>query len=113
MIKPKSVFVSQVPIFIISSNFYNPLELGISIKESLKLALTLLRRVDKWTGSLSIGGFRLTNAENDPRTNKIVEREVLRNYWDLVVDSCIMARVEIVSLKWLEEDDIASASATR
>ena len=42
-----------------------------------------------------------------------MEREVLRNYWDLVVDSCIMARVEIVSLKWLEEDDIASASATR
>ena len=57
--------------------------------------------------------FRLTNAENDTKTNKKEEREVLRNYWDLVVDSCIMARVEIVSLKWLEEDDIASASATR
>ena len=81
-----------------SANFYNPLELGNSIKESLKLALTLLRRVDKWTGSLSIGGFRLTNAENDTKTNKKEEREVLRNYWDLVVDSCIMARLEIVSL---------------
>ena len=87
------------------------MELGNSIKESFKLTLTLLRRVDKWTGSLSIGKFRLTNADND--TRKEVEREVLRNYWDLVVDSCIMARVEIVSLNWLDEDDIASASATR
>ncbi len=89
------------------------MELGNSIKESFKLASTLLRRVDKWTGSLSIGKLRLTNADNDARTNKEVEREVLRDYWDLVVDSCIMARVEIVSLNWLEEDDIASASATR
>ena len=104
---------SQVPIFIITANFYNPMELGNSIKESFKLSLTLLRRVDKWTGSLSIGKFRLTNADNDTRTMKEVEREVLKNYWDLVVDSCIMARVEIVSLNWLDEDDIASASATR
>ena len=89
------------------------MELGNSIKESFKLASTLLRRVDKWTGSLSIGKFRLTNADNDARAKKEVEREVLRDYWDLVVDSCIMARVEIVSLNWLEEDDIASASATR
>ena len=89
------------------------MELGNSIKESFKLASTLLRRVDKWTGSLSIGKLRLTNADNDARTNKEVEREVLRDYWDLVVDSCMMARVEIVSLNWLEEDDIASASATR
>ena len=87
------------------------MELGNSIKESFKLTLTLLRRVDKWTGSLSIGKFRLTNPDND--TRKEVEREVLRNYWDLVVDACIMARVEIVSLNWLDEDDIASASATR
>lgn len=89
------------------------MELGNSLKESFKLSLILLRRVDKWTGSLSIGKFRLTNADNDTRTHKEVEREVLKNYWDLVVDSCIMARVEIVSLNWLDEDDIASASATR
>ena len=89
------------------------MELGNSIKESFKLSLTLMRRVDKWTGSLSIGKFRLTNADNDTRTQKEGEREVLKNYWDLVVDSCIMARVEIVSLNWLDEDDIASASATR
>ena len=89
------------------------MELGNSIKESFKLSLTLTRRVDKWTGSLSIGKFRLTNADNDTRTQKEVEREVLKNYWDLVVDSCIMARVEIVSLNWLDEDDIASASTTR
>ena len=89
------------------------MELGNSIKESFKLSLTLMRRVDKWTGSLSIGKFRLTNADNDTRTQKEVEREVLKNYWDLVVDSCIMARVEIVSLNWLDEDDIASASSTR
>ena len=89
------------------------MELGNSIKESFKLASTLLRRVDKWTGSLSIGKLRLTNADNDASTNKGVERKVLRDYWDMVVDSCIMARVEIVSLNWLEKDDIASASATR
>ena len=103
----------QVPIFFVSANFYIPIVLGSSIKESFKLALTLLRRVDKWTGSLSIGGFRLTRAENDTTFKVEEEKEVLRDYWDLVVDACIMARVEIISLNWLEEDDIASASATR
>ena len=91
------------------------MELGNSIKESFLLALILLRRTDKWTGSLSLGKIRLTSAsgEQDTRPPGEVEREVVRDYWDLVLDSCLTARAEIISLNWLQEDDIISASAAR
>ena len=55
----------KIPFFIIASKFYNPLELGRSLRSSVRLVAGILRRTDWWTGSLSLGDWRLTSSEGD------------------------------------------------
>ena len=136
----------KIPHFIIKSNYGVYMELGSSIYASLKLALTILKRLDWFTGSLSLGGCTFTKVEweedslsevdielqtpgarNEVTTHRVASPlnpsspaptqarrpQRLTEYWDLVVEVCRAARAEILSLKWLEEEDIASASAAR
>ena len=100
----------RVPIFIISANFYNPLELGASLAASVRLCPAILRILDRWTGSLALGGWRLTRAEADPALLEPKKAEPLK-YWPLVVERGRAARAEIVGQGWLQDEDIASASA--
>lgn len=37
----------------------------------------------------------------------------ITDYWHLVVERCQFSRAEILSLKWLLEEDIESSSPTR
>ena len=136
----------KIPYTIIKSNLGVYMELGSSIYASLKLAVTILKRLDWFTGSLSLGGCTFTKVEFDEEDPSDVDIEMQRaevtvsrqarsvvtpssggqeqvrrvqrpqrltEYWDLVVEVCRAAREEIVNLKWLDEEDIASASAAR
>ena len=125
----------KIPNFIIKSNYGVYLELGSSIYGSLKLALLWLKRLDWFTGSLSLGGCTFTKVDfeeeasevdiemqrpdAEPSSSAAAPAQVRRvqkrltDYWDLIVEVCQAARAEIVSLKWLDEEDIASASAGR
>ena len=50
---------------------------------------------------------------SSPAPTKVRRPQMLTEYWDLVEEVCRAARAEILSLKWLEEEDISSASAAR
>ena len=140
----------KIPYSIIKSNYGVYLELGSSIYASLKVALMILKRLDWFTGLLSLGKCTFTKIEFEevesdvdvemqrpevpaPRlagpftpvvspssggqspaqVRRLQSPQRLTAYWDLVVEICRAARQEIVSLNWLEEEDIASASAAR
>ena len=101
----------RVPVFIIAANFYSPLEMGNSLADSLRLCPAILRRLDRWTGSLALGGWRLTRAEAEAELQREKKTEEVLDYWPLVVGRGRAARAEIVCQGWLQEEDIASASA--
>ena len=132
----------KIPNFIIKSNYGVYLELGSSIYGSLKLALLWLKRLDWFTGLLSLGGCTFTKVDFEEdasevdiemqrpdgqrddgpssssaavpaQVRRVQKPQRLTDYWDLIVEVCQAAREEIVSLKWLDEEDIASASAAR
>ena len=64
-----------------------PVEMWSGIKRSLREVPVILRRLDRWTASLSLGRCRVTSQEDDPMTpeNKGKAERVRINYWDLYV----------------------------
>ena len=66
---------------------FPPVEMWSGIKRSLREVPLILRRVDRWTASLSLRGCRVTSRADDPVTpeDKGKAERVRINYWDLYV----------------------------
>ena len=76
-----------IPFELLYYNFYNPVEMWSGIKRSLRKIPAILRGVDRWTASLSLGRFRLSRQTEDPVTTESEGRtkRVRIDYWDLYV----------------------------
>lgn len=94
----------------LSKNFFNPVEMWSGIKLGLRQIPQTLIKVDKVTGSLSLGKIRLFKAEHDFELENIERVEI--NYWDLYITQCKDEAQRIQDDNWLSQEDIQAASAT-
>ena len=91
-------------------NFFNPVEMWSAIKLGLRQIPQTLIRVDKFTGSLSLGKVRFSKLE--PDTNSEKGGRVKIDYWDLFIRGCKEEATRIQDEGWLSEEDIQAASST-
>ena len=94
----------------LSKNFFNPVEMWAGIKFGFRQIPQTLIKVDKVTGSLSLGKIRLSKAEPDTEFAKTERVEI--NYWDLYITQCKEEAQRIQDDGWLSQEDIQAASAT-
>ena len=76
----------RIPISIVSSFFYNPLDIWSNIKKALSEIPKILKSVDRFTSKFSLVKFFIVQPTDDQV--QPTERKVIK-YWDLFIVRCI------------------------
>jgi len=101
----------KIPFTMMTTTYYNPVEMWSNMRRSLIQIAKVLRSVDKMTGKLSICNIRLIPGGSETVESVREERGQI-NYWSLYISRCIKESRRIQSLGWLSHDDILAVSST-